>query len=247
MEKDKGKVYSDIDKKEETSDKENKENLEEEEKSKLDSNDKEKGKKFYKLDAKEVEGLRVKASEYDKLWDKHLRVCADFDNARKRWDREKQELIKFANVSLIKNLLTITDELEHALRAIKEDSQCRKIVEGVELTYNNLRNVLGREGLKVIDAKGKKFDPHIHEIVGQVENNDVEEHTVVEEIQKGYLLGDSLLRTSKVVISVPKAHSGESGGNKEDKEDTAGDIAESREEEKKDREKNGDKKEDKKE
>ena len=160
------------------------------------------GKKRHKPDIKEMEELRKKASDYDELWNKYLRVCADFDNARKRWDKEKQSLVKFANVSLIKNLLVIVDEFEHALRAIKEHSQYEKIIEGIELTYNNLRNILDKEGLKVIDARGKKFDPHIHEIVGQVENHDVDEHTVIEEVQKGYLLGDSLLRTSKVIIAV---------------------------------------------
>lgn len=154
---------------------------------------------------KAIEELEKKAFEYDALWNKYLRVCADFDNVRKRWDKERQELIKFANTSLIKNLLVIVDEFEHALRAIKEHSQRDKIIEGIELTYNNLRNVLEKEGLKAIEARGKKFDPHFHEIVGQVENEEVEEHTVVEEIQKGYLLAGNLLRTSKVIISVSKA------------------------------------------
>ena len=169
--------------------------------------------------AKKTEELKKNVSEYDALWDKYLRVCADFDNVRKRWDKERQSLVKFANFSLIKNLLVIVDEFEHALRAIEEHSQCDKIVEGVELTYNNLRSVLDKEGLKAIEAKGKKFDPHIHEIVGQVENSDIDEHTVVEEIQKGYFLGDDLLRTSKVIISVPKVQGVEDGDQKDNDKD----------------------------
>ena len=179
--------------------------------------DKEGSKKQHKdAAARETDELKKKASEYDALWNKYLRLCADFDNARKRWDKDRQDLIKFANTSLIKNLLVIVDEFEHALRAIEEHSQCDEaIIKGVKLTYNNLLSVLNKEGLKVIEAKGKRFDPHIHEIVGQVEDLNVEEHTVVDEIQKGYLLGDSLLRTSKVIIAVSKAQAetGDGGTN----------------------------------
>jgi len=208
--KDKNKTHSGSSK-EEISDREG---LTKEEETSI-TGEKDSDKNRHELDKEEAEELKKKVSEYDELWNKYLRVCADFDNARKRWSRERQELVKFANTSLIRNLLVIVDEFEHALRAIKEHSQRDKIIEGIELTYNNLRNVLDKEGLKVIEAKGKKFDPHIHEIVGQVENPNVDEHTVVEEIQKGYLLGDSLLRTSKVIISVSGSQNNGSNNEKD--------------------------------
>ena len=217
--------------KEQPKDDNNKKKIQDEERSKSlkdegASKESENEEKYIKLKAKEVEELKNKSSEYNALRDKYLRTCADFDNARKRWDKEKQGVAKFANFSLIKELLVILDELEHALKAVDEHSQVDKapllketgesipldkIAKGVELTYNNLRSILEKEGVKAIEAKGKKFDPHIHEIVGQVNNPDVEEHTVLEEIQRGYFLGDSLLRTSKVIISVREEHKKDKG------------------------------------
>jgi len=143
-----------------------------------------------------------KTVDYDALWEKYLRNCAEFDNARKRWDKERQQLIKFANYSLVRDLVVTIDELEHALSAIKEHSGSEEILKGVQLTYNNLLTLLKKEGLKAIQAQGKKFDPHIHEIVGQRQDGSVDEHTVLEEVQKGYFLGDKVLRTSKVIIAV---------------------------------------------
>ncbi len=150
----------------------------------------------------ELKELKEKAAKYDELWNKYLRACAEFDNARKRWEKEKTEIVKFANYALIKELIVIMDELEHAMTAIKEHSQDKEIQKGIELTYNNLYSILKKEGLAPIEAKGKKFDPHVHEIVGQKEEKELDEHTVIEEVQKGYTLGDRLLRTSKVIISV---------------------------------------------
>ncbi len=164
---------------------------------------------------KDIEELEEKASKYEKLWDKYIRICADFDNARKRWEKEKQELIKFANYTIIKELITIMDELEQAIKAVKQHSQIQDIQKGIELTYNNLYSILRKEGLTPIEAKGKKFDPHFHEIVGQKEEKELDEHTVIEEVQKGYNLGDRLLRTSKVIISVLPSQI-ESNNKKED-------------------------------
>jgi len=170
------------------------------------------------LTGEETEELRRKASEYDSLWDKYLRVCADFDNARKRWEKENKDLVKFANHNLIRELIVIVDELEHALKATKEHSSQEEITKGIKITYNNLLNLLKKEGLVPIEAKGKKFDPHIHEIVGQREIDKVEEHIVLEEIQKGYLLGDKVLRTSKVIVAVKRHITDDREQKTEDKE-----------------------------
>jgi molecular chaperone GrpE len=155
--------------------------------------------------------LQKKASDYDSLWDKYLRLCADFDNSRKRWDKDRVDLLKFANYSLIADLVVIVDELEHALRAIKDHSSSEDILRGVEMTYRNLVTILKKQGLKAIEAKDKKFDPHVHEIVGQKEASDDKEHFVLEEVQKGYLLEDKLLRTSKVIIGIKKKEDIEEG------------------------------------
>ena len=151
-----------------------------------------------------LEELKKKASEYDALWDKYLRVCADFENSRKRWEREKQEIIKFSNFKLIRDLIPIIDELEQAIKIAKKDTSLAKICEGIEITYKKLLGILGSYGVKPIKAEGEKFDPHLHEIVGQKVVEDTQEHTIVEEIQKGYFLEDKVLRTSKVIVGVKK-------------------------------------------
>ncbi len=156
------------------------------------------------LPADEIKDLREKAAEFDYLENKHLRACAEFDNIRKRWNKERVDLIRFANYSLIRDLIVIVDELEHALCAVREHEPGSEINKGIEITYNNLLKILKKEGLKSIQAKGKKFDPHFHEIVGQKEDPDSEEHAVLEEVQKGYLLDDKVLRTSKVILAVKR-------------------------------------------
>jgi len=146
------------------------------------------------------EEVKKKAQEYDTLWEKYLRVCAELDNARKRWEKEKEELIKFANFKLMKEIISLLDNLE-------------KMMEGVGLMYKSFLGVLSQFGLKRIEAKGKKFDPHYHEIVGQKETDEKNHHFVLEEVQAGYLLEDKVLRTSKVIIGVKKSQEN-TGGDK---------------------------------
>lgn len=151
----------------------------------------------------ELEALKKKAEEYEGLWDKHLRTCAEFENARKRWDREKQEIYKIGNYRLIQEIVVIIDELEQALRVAREHASDPEIVKGVEMTCNKFSSILARHGLKPIEARGKQFDPHLHEIVGQQQTDEYAEHTVIEEVQKGYFLEDRVLRTAKVILAVP--------------------------------------------
>ena len=184
------------------------------------------------LSADDTAKLRKKAGEYNDLWDKHLRSCAEFDNARKRWDRERSELVKFSNFMLIKDFVVILDELGHALDSIKKLQSQDAIAQGIELTYNNMFNLLKKEGVSCIEAVGKKFDPHMHEIIGQKESDDDREHIVLEEVQKGYLLADKVLRTSKVIIGIkrqksevgPDATAGIKSQETEYKEEIAEDI-----------------------
>jgi molecular chaperone GrpE len=156
------------------------------------------------LTANEIQVLKKKEIEYNSVWDKYLRICAEFDNARKRWDREREELAKFSNLLLLRELIVINDELEHALMSFKNHKGHEAIEQGVALTYNKLIALLKKEGVASIEAAGKKFDPHIHEIVGQKESADEFEHVVLIEVQKGYMLADKVLRTSKVIIGIKK-------------------------------------------
>ena len=155
-------------------------------------------------EAPDIEEVKKKAEEYASLWDKYLRICADFENARKRWDKERSDLLKFSSYSLIRELVIILDELEHALRAIEKHSDSKEIAQGVEMIYNNLLTLVKKEGVQLIEAQGKKFDPHLHEIVGQQEVSEDKEHIVLTEVQRGYMLGDKVLRTSKVIVGVVK-------------------------------------------
>lgn len=150
-----------------------------------------------------LEELVNEKQKYEELWDKHVRLCAEFDNTRKRWERERGEVIKFANFTLLQDLTVVLDEMGQALKVVNEHGSTEEIIKGLEMTYNNFVKVLNRNGLVAIEAEGKKFDPHLHEIIASKES-DGEEHVVLEEVQKGYLFEDKVLRTAKVIVSVQK-------------------------------------------
>jgi molecular chaperone GrpE len=153
---------------------------------------------------KESEYLKLKesADKAAEFSDKLLRIQADFENTRKRLEREKQDFIKFANEGIILELLNILDDLERSVSLAetkKEDLDA--FLKGVEMILAHLYEMLKEYGVKPIEAQGKLFDPHCHEALMQIENKDLPEHTVVEELQKGYLLNDRVIRTSKVKVS----------------------------------------------
>jgi molecular chaperone GrpE len=140
--------------------------------------------------------------ERDEVLDNLRRVAADFDNYRKRVAREQESLVARAHESLVKGLLPVLDDLERALKAAAEH-QGAELEEGVELVQRHLFDVLTREGLVAIEADGK-FDPHEHEAL-LAQPSDVEEGTVIEVIQKGYRLGDRVLRPARVVVAAAPA------------------------------------------
>jgi len=162
--------------------------------------------------AKEEKAVTLKESEYLKLkedaqkagenWDKLLRLQADFENTRKRLEKEKQDFFKFANEGIILELLNILDDLERAVELAQEKHQDQAaFLKGVEMILAHVYGLLKNNGVKPIEAKGKLFDPHCHEALMQAENKDLPEHTVIEELQKGYLLNDRVIRTAKVKVS----------------------------------------------
>jgi molecular chaperone GrpE len=151
------------------------------------------------------EELKKKKEECDGLLDKYMRLGAEFDNARKRWLKEREEIIRFANASLLGEFIVILDETEQALKMAREHADSGEIVKGIELIYNNFLNIFKKKDLKVIETEGKKFDPHFHEIVTSREvENDEDEHKILEEVQKGYMLENRVLRTSKVIVGIKK-------------------------------------------
>jgi molecular chaperone GrpE len=134
--------------------------------------------------------------------DKMLRHQADLENTRKRLDREKQEFIKFANEGLILNLLNVLDDLERTVDLAESTKQdLPAFLKGIEMILAHLYEMLKEHGVKPIEAEGKIFDPNYHEALMQVENKDLPEHTIVEVLQKGYLIYERILRTAKVKVS----------------------------------------------
>jgi len=158
----------------------------------------------------ELEELRKKAFLCDEYNERFLRLGADFDNTRKRLEREKQEFLKFANEAIILELLNILDDLERVVELAQgKHENLSSFLKGVEMILAHLYELLKKYGVKPIDAEGKLFDPHFHEAIMQVENKELPEHTIVEELQRGYLLNERVIRTAKVGVTKKPAAEGE--------------------------------------
>jgi molecular chaperone GrpE len=145
----------------------------------------------------DAEVSRLKA-ERDALVDRLARAQADFDNARKRASREQQEYRDYALTDTVKSLLPVLDSFDRALEHNEEAGEFRS---GIELINKQLHDVLTKLGLRPIPAKGEPFDPHLHEAIEMVDTNDVEDHHVLDELQRGYKLRDRLLRPAMVRVA----------------------------------------------
>jgi molecular chaperone GrpE len=151
----------------------------------------------------ETSELEALQAERDELLDTLQRVQADFDNYRKRAARDQQSLVTRAHERLVKELLPVLDDLERALEAAEAHEEA-KLEEGVALVTRSFADVLRKEGLEEIPTDGK-FDPHVHEALLS-QPSEGEEGSVIEVLQKGYRLGDRVIRPARVVISsAPKA------------------------------------------
>jgi molecular chaperone GrpE len=147
--------------------------------------------------------LAEKTREASENFDKWLRLLAEFENYKKRMQKEKADLMKFGNESLLKSILPILDNLERAIdhgRDVKENSS---FLEGVELTLKQFLSTLERFGVKAVPAVGEIFDPERHEAISH-EESDQEPNRVICEVQKGYLFHERLLRPAKVIVSREK-------------------------------------------
>jgi molecular chaperone GrpE len=149
--------------------------------------------------------LEAKEQEAGETYDRLLRVSAEFDNYKKRSAREMEEFRKFANQSLIKEMLSVVDNLELAMNSTNNHESIDKgLLQGLDMTHKEILKVFEKFNVKPIDAKGQPFDPAFHEAVMQEETDEVEKNTVVNELQKGYMIHDRLLRPSMVVVAKPK-------------------------------------------
>jgi molecular chaperone GrpE len=149
-----------------------------------------------------VEELERRLAEVEAERDQHLadlqRVAADFDNYRKRSARDQEALVARAHERLVKQLLPVLDNLERALVAAAEHEE-QQVLEGVELVLRELNEALRKEGLEEIETDGR-FDPHVHEAL-LTQPSEADEGSVIEVLQKGYRLGDRVLRPARVVVS----------------------------------------------
>lgn len=152
-----------------------------------------------------IEQLR---QEIARVNDRHLRTLAEFDNTRKRLQREKDEFARYAAEGLVRRLLPIVDSLDQALIAVKQQHDSGAVTKGVELIAKQLTGLLEREGVKRIATVGEIFDPHQHEAVAQVEARDGQrDHTIVEEIQGGYTMHGKVIRPAMVKVAKQSADS----------------------------------------
>lgn len=175
----------------------------------------------YESDIKNVvaqlEEEQKKGKEY---FEQMLRIQADFENYRKRVNKEKQELHKYANESLLLEMLPILDNFQRALRVLEEHvtPENHKFYEGVEMIYKLLLALIRKNNVQELESVGKPFDPRFHHAIQQRETDEYPENTVIEEVMKGYLLNDRLLRAANVIISKSSSSDSELAGENDIKE-----------------------------
>ena len=152
--------------------------------------------------------LQKQKSKSDEYFDRFLILQAEFDNAKKRMQRDQQAFVKYANEQILLELLSILDDLERSVEARESHQQDPEaFLKGIEMILSHLYEMLKKHKVHPIEAQGKPFDPNMHEALMQAESDEYEEDVVIAELQKGYMLDDRVLRTAKVqVAKKPPAH-----------------------------------------
>lgn len=139
------------------------------------------------------------AAERAELYDRWLRARAEFDNARRRAERERSEFLQFAAMDLVREILPVLDDFE---RALKTQTADRDYARGVELIYQRLYETLQKMGLEPIETAGRRFDPNLHQAVERVQTEEAEDQAILDELQKGYNFKGKLLRPAMVRVAV---------------------------------------------
>lgn len=139
------------------------------------------------------------AAEKAELEDRYRRAAAEFDNARRRAERERSDFLQFASADLVRSLLPVLDDFE---RALKTETADREYAKGVEMIYNRFYDALKRMGLERIETQGKRFDPNQHEAVQREHTEDAEDQAILGELQRGYNFKGKLLRPAWVKVAV---------------------------------------------
>lgn len=152
----------------------------------------------------DTDEIKELTEELEKEKEKYLRLAAEFDNFRKRCQKEQEEFRKYSNEKLIVDLLDIYEGLERGIENFKKTDDKEKIIKGLEILYNQFDNVLKSYGLSPIKSIGEKFDPYKHEAMMQTETDEYEDGTIIEEFKKGYTLNNKVICYSKVRVSKRK-------------------------------------------
>ncbi len=139
--------------------------------------------------------------EYDKLNQQYIRLAADFDNYRKRQAQERESLLKYGTENALKSLIEVLDNFERGQKALEKVEDCEKVKESFNLVHKQVCEILTKLGLEEIKAIGEEFDPNYHEAVMQTPTSEHKEHTVIGELQKGYKMGDKVLRPTLVNVA----------------------------------------------
>ena len=139
--------------------------------------------------------------KYETLNNQYIRLAADFDNFRKRQEAERESLLKYGAENTVRKLIEVIDNFDRGMKAIETVEDCEKLKECYQLAYKNFNEVLAKIGLEVIPAEGEEFDPNLHEAVMQTPTDEKPENTIIAELQKGYKLGDKVLRPTLVNVA----------------------------------------------
>jgi len=160
--------------------------------------------------------------EIESLKEEKIRLLAEMENLRKRFEREKVETIKFGSINLARDILSPGDNLERALDALPEDENhpqsIKNLIDGLKMVLKEFKSSLEKHGVKKIETLNQKFDHNFHQAMMEIENNDVEEGTVVQEVQSGYIMHDRLLRAAMVGVSKKSANKTEDSEEEKDQD-----------------------------
>ncbi|MHA1300202.1 MAG: nucleotide exchange factor GrpE [Candidatus Helarchaeota archaeon] len=161
--------------------------------------------KIIEISESEYLDLKKQIEDYKKSAEENFerlqRAQADFENYKKILEKQKQDFVKYAEKNILLNILSIIDDFEITLNAIKNENNDKKIIEGFEIIHKKLIEFLEKEGVKSIKTVGEKFDPFLHEALLSEKTNEFPENTILQEIKKGYYLKDKVLRPALVKIA----------------------------------------------
>ena len=139
--------------------------------------------------------------EYDKLNQQYIRLAADFDNYRKRQEQERENLLKFGTENALKKMLDVIDNFERGEKALQNVEDCQQVKDSFNLVHKQVLDTLQKLGLEEIDAEGKEFDPNFHDAVMRTPSNEYPEETIIAVLQKGYKMGEKVLRPALVNVA----------------------------------------------